>query len=270
MAPISPGQSDDLTQKSYKPTEYADESFPVVGAPPSPLEFVPMNIAVLDANTPIDQMFADYGGVDSAKKPMRWHLPENIGWKSEEEKKKERQQRVEPTVAYTEREIAKIKAEAREEGRLVGFESAVDENAKKLLALEERARTLLTDLKTQIEEHRATTERKAVELTLQISKLILEHAVEINPEYIVNVVRDALSKVGSSTVHSIRVSSQDLEFINVLGVRTALKEFDGSWEFTADPAVKSGCVVECSSGEIDLRLDEAWERIRNNVVKVTS
>ena len=270
MAPSGPNQSADLTQKSYQPTEYEDESFPVVGAPPSALEFVPMNIAVLDADTPVDKMFADYGGVDAAKKPSRWHLPENIGWKSEEEKKKERQQRIEPTTQYTEREIAKIKADAHEEGRLNGFESAVEENAKKLLAMEERARSLLSDLKAQIEEHRAITERKAVELALQISKLILEHAVEINPEYIVNVIRDALGKVGSSTVHSVRVSTQDLEFINVLGVRAVLKEFDGSWDFIADPAIKSGCVVECSSGQIDLRLEEAWERIRHNVVKVNS
>jgi flagellar biosynthesis/type III secretory pathway protein FliH len=47
-----------------------------------------------------------------------------------------------------------------------------------------------------------------------------------------------------------------------------MKEYDGSWSFVQDETIRAGCVVETSSGEVDFRLDQAWERIKDNVVKV--
>jgi len=53
-----------------------------------------------------------------------------------------------------------------------------------------------------------------------------------------------------------------------MGIARMLKEYDGTWLFEADEGIKSGCVVETSAGVVDFQLDQAWERVAGNVVRV--
>jgi flagellar biosynthesis/type III secretory pathway protein FliH len=110
-------------------------------------------------------------------------------------------------------------------------------------------------------------EASAVKLAVEIGEKIVGHAVEINPEYITNIVRQALGKAGGAAIKTVRVSPQDLEFIQVVGVAKQLKEFDGTWAFEADDTIRAGCVVSTSAGEVDFQIDKAWERMRDAVLK---
>ena len=87
-------------------------------------------------------------------------------------------------------------------------------------------------------------------------------------EYINDVIRAGLERLGSSRPLRIRVSAQDFEFIEVVGIAKSMKEYDGTWAFVADESINAGCIVETSAGEIDFQLDEAWERIKQNVVSI--
>ena len=111
-------------------------------------------------------------------------------------------------------------------------------------------------------------ERQAVELALQVARKIIEQAVEINPEYIIPIIREAITSSGSAIIRKVRISPQDMEFVEYAGLRKQLKEFDGSWDFEADESIRSGCIVETSASQIDYQLDKAWERVRDQVVKV--
>ena len=81
-------------------------------------------------------------------------------------------------------------------------------------------------------------------------------------------MREALKYAGTASIKKVKVSAQDLEFIEVMGLSKKLKEFDGSWAFEADENLKSGCVIETSAGEVDFNLEKSWERIAESVVRI--
>ena len=142
------------------------------------------------------------------------------------------------------------------------------ESEEKIKAVEERYRTVIDDMGSQIQQEVEAVERRAVEFALQVARKLVGTIVEINPEYILQVIKDAVKLTGGATIKAIRVSPQDLEFIKMLSPERQFKEFDGSWSFQADDTIRAGCVVENSSGEIEFDLDKTWDRIKESVTKV--
>jgi flagellar assembly protein FliH len=257
-----------VNQANFVETPYEDATWEIVGESEATSEFVPMEIETVNVGAVniVDPMFADYGGFPETGDSKRWHLPEHLSASmgSESEEGVEAQP---DKIALTEQEIEALKAEAFAAGKLAGLEEAVQQNVEKLAEIEQRFGVVLTDMATQLGEHVARIEREAVDLALAISQKIVGFAVEINPEYIIPVVNEALKLAGGATIRKVRISPQDMEFIEVVGVGKQLKAFDGSWQFEKDDTVRSGCIVETSAGEVDFQLDEAWERIKESVVK---
>ena len=142
------------------------------------------------------------------------------------------------------------------------------QSEERLKAIEERYATLIEDMNTQIQEGIEGVERRAVEFAVQIAKKLVGAIVEVNPEYILGIIKEATKLTGGATIKTIRVSPQDLEFVKMLSPEKQFKEFDGSWSFQADETIHAGCVLETSSGEVELDLDKAWDRIKDSVVKV--
>jgi flagellar biosynthesis/type III secretory pathway protein FliH len=159
--------------------------------------------------------------------------------------------------------------EAFNAGKETGMAEATAASAEKLTRLEASARGVLTDLQAQTKELLQRHEQQALSLALEIANKIIHFAVEINPEYLLPLVREALEHAAGARVRRVRLSPQDMEFIQVIGGASQIKDFDGTWEFVADPTIRTGCVVESSAGEIDFQLDRAWERVREQVVRYT-
>ncbi len=166
------------------------------------------------------------------------------------------------------KEIARLISEAEARGRSIALEEAKLIRESELGAIESKVFEILQSIKESTEVQIQTIERAAIEVSIRLSKKIIEQAVEINPEYIIDVIREAMAHAGSAAIKKIKVSSQDLEFIEVMGVSKKIKEFDGSWVFESDESIKSGCVIETSAGEVDFNLDRSWERIAESVVRL--
>ena len=257
--------SDNLTQASYQETAYADASWEVVGEPPGEEVFLPMEVSrAPGASQMIDPMFADYGGLSDAAKVQRWHLPEGEGVETVADSNQEE----EDLIKLREEEIEEIKRQAFEEGHKSAMEGEVVKNAERMMGIEQRLGSMISDLNTQLVEHQRLVEVNAVQFSLDVSKKLLDTAVEINPEYITEIVKEAISNSGAASIKKIRVSPEDLEFISLIGLEKRIKEFDGSWQFEPDSSINAGCVIESSAGEIDYQLDLAWERVKDSVMKV--
>jgi len=142
------------------------------------------------------------------------------------------------------------------------------ESEDKVKAVEERYRTIIDDMSGQIRQEVEAVERRAVEFAIQVARKLVGTIVEINPEYILQVIQEAVKLTGGATIKAIRVSPQDLEFIKMLSPERQFKEFDGSWSFQSDDTIRAGCVLETSSGEVEFDLDKTWERIKESVTKV--
>ena len=263
------GRVDADSQADYEPTPWEDANWEIVGEVSATLEFTPMAVAVCEAEAEqiSDSMFPDYGGRDTSGKPTRWHLPEELG--SSYQSGEKQQVTDEPEIARLRlEELEKIKAEEFARGVAQGRADAQAEDGARVAEMQERLATLMQDLKTQMDEVRTEVESQAVNLSLAVARKIIDQAVEINPEYIVDILREAISQAGASVIRSIRVSPEDLEFIEFASIEAKLREMDSNWQFIADPTVRAGCVLETSAGEIDFQLDRAWERVRDQVVKV--
>ncbi len=257
------------TQDTYQETPYSDQSWEIIGEVSEEQEFIPMDVPVVSSNQfAIDPMFADYGGSTSGDGENRWHLPEGetVETYSVEDTT---DAEIEELKRQHAEEIERLKSDIREQVTQETVEATKAEYETQMQLMHETFRALFEDLQNQIQENFSRIENGAVELSLSIGKKLVDGAVDINPEYVVKIVHEALEKTGTAIVQRVRVSPQDMEFIDVVGIRKLIKEYDGSWDFEADETVKSGCVVETSAGEIDYQLDSAWERVSEQVMKVS-
>lgn len=171
-------------------------------------------------------------------------------------------------VILTQPQIDQMLSEAYNKGREESLVEAVAENNQRFAEMEQQLKSVLSDLSTQEQAGLRDLEQEALNLSLDIAKKIIGHAVEINPEYIVKIIQEALQLSGGARLKKVRVSPQDLEFIEVLKVAQTIKEFDGSWVFEADESIKAGCILESSAGTINFELDKSWERIKDKILSL--
>ena len=188
--------------------------------------------------------------------------------REEQRLKIQHEKEISEQVILTQPKIDQMLKVAFENGREEAMAEAVTSNNERFVEMEGKLKTLLLDLSEQEQSRAAELEKAALRLSLDISRKVIDHAVEINPEYIVEIIRDALSLSGGARVKKVKVSPQDMEFIEVLKVAQSIREFDGSWNFEADETIKAGCILESSAGSIDLQVDKAWERIRDKVLSL--
>lgn len=255
----------------YKETPYEDQSWEVIDQVDPDPQFEPLDLEMIrtvDINT-TDEFFNDYGGrLPETPNNRLFHGAETGSNISCANKEEELLAEIENIKLEHQKNLAHVK----EEGRQEGLKQGRDEGMKEALAREEQASDILKlifeDMLNQLNEAIRKIEAEAVKFSMLIAEKLIGQAVEINPEYIVPLVKEALSKSGTAVITRVRVSPEDLEFIEVVGVRKVIQEFDGQWDFEADPTVRSGCIVDTSAGEIDYRLDEAWKRISEQVVRV--
>lgn len=255
------------TTSDYRETPYEDATFELVGDAPGPEEFLPMQIVTLERSQKMtDEMFFDFGG-NRAEAERLWHLPKDVEYRSEDKKKLE-----EERMQQRELEIqARIDA-AREEGFQQGAEQAkaqMEADMKEQLAtIEQNVTAVMRDYKAQIDEKVVEIEKAAVRLAAELAEKIIPHAVEINPEYLLPIVQEALQLSGGAIIKEVRVSPEDLEFISVMGLADSIKQFDGSWSFVADESIRAGCIVNTSAGVVEYDLEKAWQRTKEQIITV--
>jgi flagellar assembly protein FliH len=255
-------------QADYHETPYADSAWELIDELDEDPQFVPLQIDILSSDeTQSDPMFADYGGHFRSEQKIFAHSTPGIIEKEESIESQLREE-LESFKASTEALIAAARNEALEQGKIQGREEALQEQVAEQTKKSESVEIVLKDLIQQLQRTVREFEGHAVQFSLDVAKKLIGQAVEINPEYIVEIVREALSKAGTALVERVRVSPEDYEFIELFGVRKILEDSDESWNFESDDTIRSGCVVDTSAGEIDYQLEEAWQRIADQVVKV--
>lgn len=258
----------DTTTRDYEETPYADNQYPVVGEPPTEEKFIPMPVDIIDTGAAkTDVMFDDFGGGVTGSGESLWHLPKGVRYVSEDTKKNIQEQR-ELERRVLEEELNNAKAQSFEEGKAQGLGQAEELIKQRTDEMNARIGTILKDMTAQVRERLMQIEKEAIKLSVSITEKIIPKAVEINPEYIVGILHEALDLAGASVIKKVRVSPEDMEFITVVGLQNSLSEFDGTWDFAPDETIRAGCVIETSAGEVEYDLDKAWARIKENILKV--
>lgn len=247
-----------ISQSQYRPTGFGRQEWEVLGTIQEVHDFEPFDIEVVSSGEFVtDPMFADFGGTAQTSTVKRWRAQEKTPTTKEP---------VEKTIS--EAEVKKMLLEAEAKGRAAATDEAKVIREAELEKLKGNLTAIIEEMQKFVAKSQDDIEKSSVRIAIDLSKKIIEQAVEINPEYIVEVLKQALALVGSASIKKVKVSAQDLEFIEIMGLTKKLKEFDGSWTFEADEGVKAGCLIETSAGEVDFDLHKAWERIASVAVRI--
>lgn len=151
-----------------------------------------------------------------------------------------------------------------------GYQKGVEESREEIQyaqqQLAEQYTLLWEDMQVQLDELKAEHERKAVDLAMQVAKKLVGKAVSENPEYVVDVIHEALESISNATIKVVRVSPQSYEFLSLgqYGERVKIHG-DQKLSFKADESIRAGCIVETSAGETDFDLEKAWTRIYEKI-----
>ena len=266
------GSDDKETISPYAPTPYVQTTWLVLNEEElGSRGFVPLQAETLSAQQRVcDPMFADYSGIMPANNGPAWRgvaafqyqqqdggtAARELELRAREEQRKQRELVEQAALvqgAYT---------RGLEEGR----NSARTEAEENLKALEARLSTTLDDIRVQISESLTTTEQKAAELALLIARKLIGSVVESSSDYILPIVKEAIALSGSAQIKRIRVGTRDYEFLQNIKPAALGAESDAAWSFEADDSIHIGCVVVTTGGEVDLNLEQAWERIRAQII----
>src|SRR5690606_22341750 len=148
-----------------------------------------------------------------------------------------------------------------EEGRKESEEKIVESYE----ALNKRMAEVTQAIEAEVREHVTSLERRALSFALEVARKICQTTAEAKPDYIFEIIRRGIQSLGAAEAIRVRVSLDDYEFLEVIGLPADLSESELGIKYVADETIASGCVIETNFGEVSLELDTMWEQIKDNL-----
>lgn len=248
-----------LSQRDYRPTPYRASQWEGIETLDRNPTFKAINLEVMEnEGLAFDPMFEQFDA-HLRQKPQYGEVIEEVE---------------ELAPVMNEELIAEIRAQAFEEGRQAGLQEGILEAQSGIIeryeALSRTLGEITSNIKSELDQRISDLETKAVTLALDISKRILSTTAEVKPEYIIDVIRRALSELGTQKGLVIRISHQDYEFLEVVGLPEDLMGEKSKIKYIADEKIVSGCVVETEYGSVNLELDHMWNEVKDKIYSTIS
>jgi flagellar assembly protein FliH len=180
-----------------------------------------------------------------------------------------------PPIEYpTVEELEAIREDARkdgyEEGHAAGHADATEEVRKAadeaLKAELQNVRTLADNFSNALHDADQLIANEVLELALQLAKGMLKNALQVKPELILPIVRDAIEYLPVLQQPALLVLHPD----DAPTVRAGIgEELDkGGWRVVEDASVgRGGCKVDTASNTIDASAAARWQRLSNALGK---
>ena len=176
-----------------------------------------------------------------------------------------------PPVEYpTVEELEAIREQARKEGYDEGHEAGHADaiEAGKLATAEElqHVRALADTFSTALQDADQLIANEVLDLALQLAKGMLKNALQVKPELILPIVRDAIEYLPVLQQPALLVLHPD----DAAMVRTGIgEELDkGGWRVVEDASVgRGGCKVDTATNQIDATAAARWQRLSHALGK---
>lgn len=180
--------------------------------------------------------------------------------------KREASNLLDEAKAQAEEESRVMCEQAHEEGYREGYRKAELES-KHIL---EQANQVLADAKRERAASETSLEPDMVDLIIKIVQKLLNDTVRLNPDAVVNLIRQGFAGATITGDVFIHVSQHDFE--QVVQSKEALMSLtDGSvnLEIIRDLSLDmSDCVIETTYGNIDCSLNQQFDALRNQLVYI--
>ena len=249
-----------LSQSEFRSTPYRETEWEVVGERAETKDFAPLEMSILPQEIIKRDMFASFGESEFVGKEISYH-----GTVPLHATREEIEERIDEIVADLNArhqiEIEKAKQESHRRGIAEG-ETKIFEHYS---GLSEKLKGITDQVAAAWIQLRQEQEKKAYQLAVKIAEKVLHTAIEIQPEYIVSVIKAGVEALGASKPLRIRVSPQDFEFLKIVGLPPELGEKELGAVYVADEEIKGGCVIESSFGEVNMLVDRMWSDIHTKL-----
>ncbi len=167
-----------------------------------------------------------------------------------------------------EKSVEEIKQNARDvekqayiQGFAKGEMAGLESGKNKFKAVLNNFRHAVLELEKVRKEIYTDAEKKAVNLALAIAKKIVCHEITTNQEVVLNVVKEALTKVVDHGKIMIKISPSDIELVKNSD-HEFLNIFDNikNITFEEDESISDGgCVIETDFGDIEARIEKQFQ-----------
>jgi flagellar assembly protein FliH len=176
-----------------------------------------------------------------------------------------------PPIAYpTVEELEAIREQARQEGYDEGHEAGHADaiEAGKIVTAEElqHMRALAATFSSALQDADQLIANDVLDLALQLAKGMLKNALQVKPELILPIVRDAIEYLPVLQQPALLVLHPDDAAVVRAGIGEELDK--GGWRVVEDPQVgRGGCKVDTASNQIDATAASRWQRLSHALGK---
>lgn len=176
-----------------------------------------------------------------------------------------------PPVEYpTVEELEGIREQARQEGYDEGHEAGHADaiEAGKLATAEElqQVRALALTFSTALQDADQLIANEVLDLALQLAKGMLKNALQVKPELILPIVRDAIEYLPVLQQPALLVLHPDDAAMVRAGIGEELDK--GGWRVVEDAGVgRGGCKVDTATNQIDATAASRWQRLSHALGK---
>ncbi len=155
-----------------------------------------------------------------------------------------------------------------QQGRVAGEEAARNEFNQKVGSVSTALQVVLKEVAAQKVALHAEAEADLLRLALEISKRIVRREVEVDDNFVVPIVREAISLTNNRSDLIVRLNPADVEAIELeLPSLHAIFSDLGRVELKSDTTVeRGGARVQSREGEVDMRLSEQFDALERSLV----
>lgn len=151
----------------------------------------------------------------------------------------------------------------KEDGYAEGEKAGIDIGTQSIAPVADSLHRAIEQFETIRTESYKSIEEEVVKLALTIARKIVCHEVKMNPDVVVCVAREALSRVEDPGKVTIKMSPADLELIQKTKTQLVkLQENIKHVTFEASDSVdQGGCIIETDLGDIDARIEKQLQAV---------
>jgi flagellar assembly protein FliH len=162
-----------------------------------------------------------------------------------------------PTIGLpTAAQLENIHIQAHEEGYQTGYAEGIKQASTEA----QRITNMLESLNKELQQVDQRIAQDLLNLSLEIAKQMLQQALKIKPELLLNVVRAAINELPYFNQHAhLVLHTDDAELL-----RTSMGEqlLHTGWKIFEDSQIeRGGCRVETAHSQIDATLPKRWQRV---------
>ena len=165
-------------------------------------------------------------------------------------------------------ELENMQLHAREEGYQAGhqegYQAGYAEGAKKAAVEADQLGALVSSMELALKDVDQQVAQGLLDLSLELAKQMVHHALAINPEILLNIVRDAISELPHFNPGAhIVLHPDDAEILRAhMGEQLA----HSGWKILEDAQItKGGARIETANTQIDATVETRWQRIASNL-----